>query len=195
MAIRPILRMGHPLLRKRSREITVPEIQSQWFKTLILDMTETMRAALGAGLAAPQIGELVRVCVIEFQDDSPRYPGRGNQALKVFINPVLHLDMTAPVAGYWEGCLSVPGLRGYVERPTRLRLRYLDETGTSQESDADGFLATVLQHEFDHLDGILYVDRIKSSHHLSFQEELTQILAPDQISTKVVDEQIHRRGR
>ena len=178
MALRTILRMGHPLLRQRSRELTVEEIHSPWFKTLVTDMTDTMRTALGAGLAAPQIGELVRVCVIEFQDNNPRYPGRGSQALRVFVNPRLTPVEGAPLAGFWEGCLSVPGLRGYVERPTQVKLSYLDEHAVEHSIVADGFLATVLQHEFDHLDGILYVDRIKSSLHLSFQEELNQFVVP-----------------
>ena len=186
MAIRNILRMGNPLLRQSSRSLTKDEILSDWFKTLILDMTETMHAANGVGIAAPQIGEMVRVSVIEFSTDNERYPEMGSQGLTVFVNPILKVNNPAEQT-FWEGCLSVPDLRGAVPRPSGVFVEYLDENAVLKTIQAEGFFATVLQHEFDHLDGILYVDRVRDLSKLSFVDEYKQFWAPQALHEELED--------
>lgn len=175
MARRPVLKMGHPLLRKKARELSVEEIKSAWFKTLISDMVETMHSEEGVGIAAPQIGESVRVSVIEFEGDNERYPEMGDQGLSIFVNPVIKV-LNEDTEGFWEGCLSVPGLRGYVERPKKVSVEYYDERGIKKDLVAEGFLAIVLQHEFDHLDGVLYIDRVKDPTKIAYIEEYRQFI-------------------
>ena len=172
MVIRKVARMGHPVLREKSAELSDEEIRSEGIQLLIDDMVETMREYDGVGLAAPQVHEPVRIAVVEFGAGNPRYglEGEGGQALTVFINPVVEV-LDPEEEGFWEGCLSVPGLRGWVERPRRIRVRYKDREAKSHEFEAEGFLATVLQHEFDHLDGVLYVDRIRDMTRFAFVEE------------------------
>lgn len=186
MAVRQILRMGNPILRERSRELSKEEIFSDWFTNLITDMTDSMHATQGIGIAAPQIGELVRVSVIEFSPDSERYPDMGEQALKIFINPVLKVTNSEDQI-FWEGCLSVPDLRGAVARPSGVYVEYLDENAKPQSIQADGFFATVLQHEFDHLDGKLYIDRIKDLTKLSYIEEYKQFWSPQALHEELED--------
>lgn len=186
MAVRNILRMGHPLLRQRSRELSKEEILSDWFKSLIFDMTETMHATNGVGIAAPQIGEMVRVSVVEFANENARYPEMGEQTLTVFVNPVLKMTNLSEQS-FWEGCLSVPDLRGLVSRPSGVFAEFLDEKATKKTLQADGFLATVLQHEFDHLDGILYVDRLRDTTRLSFVDEYKQFWAPQSLHKELPD--------
>lgn len=186
MAIRPILRMGHPLLRQRARELTMAEIQSSATKELLKDMLETMHAADGLGIAAPQIGESVRVSIIEFASDNNRYPGMGQQGLTVFINPKLTV-LEPSEQGFWEGCLSVPDLRGLVFRPRKVAVDYLDENGKAHRLEAEGFLATVLQHEFDHLDGVLYVDRVKDPTKLAYLDEYKSYILGQQEHEEIED--------
>ncbi len=186
MAVRQILRMGNPLLRERSRELSKSEIFSDWFTNLIVDMTDSMHATNGVGIAAPQVGELVRVSVIEFAPDNERYPEMGAQGLMVFVNPVLKITQTNEQI-FWEGCLSVPELRGAVARPSGVFVKYLNEKAEIQQLQADGFLATVLQHEFDHLDGILYIDRIKDLKKLSYIEEYKQFWSPQALHEELAD--------
>ncbi len=178
MARRPVLKMGHPVLRKKARELTLEEIQSTWFADLINDMVETMHSEDGVGIAAPQIGESVRVSVIEYQGDTDRYPDMGEQALTVFINPKVTV-LSKEMDGFWEGCLSVPGLRGYVERPNKVSVEYLNVEGEKKTITADGFLAIVLQHEFDHLDGVLYVDRVKDPTKMAYLDEYREFVLGD----------------
>ena len=124
----------------------------------------------GVGLAAPQVHEPVRLALIEFEQDNERYEvGQEQPLLVVFNTRVTVLDETP--SGFWEGCLSVPGLRGYVERPSKVKIDYLDEQAEPQQLVAEGFLATVCQHELDHLDGVLYVDRIADPTRFAFNEE------------------------
>ncbi len=184
MAKRTILKMGHPILREKARELSREEIQSKWFKELIHDMIETMHSEEGVGIAAPQVGESVRVSVIEFEDDSDRYPESGAQKLSIFVNPVLKV-LDEKTDGFWEGCLSVPGLRGFVERPRKVSVEYLNELGEKKTLTTDGFLAIVLQHEFDHLDGILYVDRITDKTKLAFIEEYREFILKDENDLEV----------
>jgi peptide deformylase len=162
--------MGHPVLREVCRNLTPEEIRSDRFRRLVSDMRETMREYGGVGIAAPQVHEPIRIAVIEFGADNPRYAVGDPQPLVVLFNArVSVLDET--LAGYWEGCLSLPGLRGFVERPTKVRVDYLDENADPREITAEGFLATVCQHELDHLDGVLYIDRIRDHAKLSYSEE------------------------
>jgi peptide deformylase len=172
MAIRKVARLGHPVLRQKTRELSSQEIRAPETARLVADMIETMHEYGGVGLAAPQVHESVRVAVIEFDKLSERYQLEDTkpQPLLVVINAqVTVLDAT--VNGFWEGCLSVPGLRGYVERPRQIRVDYLDAAGEPRSLTAQDFLATVFQHELDHLDGVLYVDKIRDPARFAFVEE------------------------
>ncbi len=171
MAIREIIRMGHPTLRQVARPLLNTELGEPWLHELVEDMKETLPAAGGIGLAAPQVNVGVRLAIIEVDGGLSRYGDIEAMPLTVFINPEIEV-LNPATAGYWEGCLSVPGLRGYVERPQLVRVRALDLQGESFELELQGFLATVFQHEFDHLDGKLYVDRLKDSRLLVFEDQL-----------------------
>ena len=176
MAVRRIIRMGHPLLRQAARPLTDAEIGSENVARLIHDMTDTLHDYGGIGLAAPQIAEPIRLAIIEIDGDGSRYGDMPEMPLTVFINPVISvLDPTTQ--GYWEGCLSVPGLRGFVERPQHVRVDYLDIDGAQNSLELSGFLATVFQHEFDHLDGVLYVDKLKDSRLLAFESEFSRFVS------------------
>jgi len=170
MSIRPVLTIGNPLLRLVARDVEPEEIHSPAFRALIEDMVETMHREQGIGIAAPQIGESVQAAIIEIDSESLRYPDQEPFGMRVFINPrVTVLD--AEEQGFWEGCLSVPNLRGFVERPRRIRVDYLDMDGRSRAIEAEGFLATVFQHELDHLQGVLYVDRVRDMTKLATIED------------------------
>ena len=170
MAVRPILRLGHPCLRQVAAPVT--EFATPELKALVADMLDTMRANDGAGLAAIQIGVLLRVVVFEVElGENPRYPEAGGVPLTVLVNPEIEPLGNDRALG-WEGCLSVPGMRGVVPRYTRLRYRGFDELGQRIDRTVDGFHARVVQHECDHLDGILYPQRIEDMTSFGFQDEL-----------------------
>jgi peptide deformylase len=170
MAIRKVARLGHPVLRTPTRPLSRQEIQSEPIQRLIDDMIETMHEYSGVGLAAPQVHEPLRLAVIEVEGLNPRYQIAEEQPLLVIFNAkVTVLDPTPH--GFWEGCLSVPGLRGYVERPRKIKVDYLDRAGEPRSLVVEDFLATVFQHELDHLDGTLYVDKIASPDRFAFIEE------------------------
>jgi peptide deformylase len=176
MAVREIIRMGHPLLRRRARPLLTDELGSDAIRALLTDMIDTLRHAGGIGLAAPQVGESIRLAIIEIPGGPSRYGVIPPMPLTVFVNPEIDvIDATA--AGCWEGCLSVPGLRGWVERPQHVRVRALDLHGESFKLELKGFLATVFQHEFDHLDGRLYVDLVRDTRNLIFEDLLETHLA------------------
>lgn len=177
MAVREVLRMGHPLLRQAARPVNPAEIGTSAWCSLLEDMTDTLRAQGGIGLAAPQIGVSWRVAIIEIEGGATRYGELKALPLAVFINPAVEV-LDPATAGFWEGCLSVPGLRGYVERPQHIRVTYTDSAGDSQALELRGFLATVFQHEFDHLDGRLYVDRVRDTTKLAFEAEYQRYLEP-----------------
>jgi peptide deformylase len=160
MAIRKVARLGHPVLRQVGRQVAPEEIGSPALEQLIEDMIETMHEYDGIGLAAPQVHESLQLAVIEFDAENPRYAGMGVQPLQVFINPVITV-LDTDLQGFWEGCLSIPELRGLVFRPKKVKVDFLDRTGAPCSFVAEGFLATVVQHELDHLDGTLFVDRIR----------------------------------
>jgi peptide deformylase len=175
MAVRKIIRMGHPTLRQRARELTEQEIRSEEIARLVNDMVDTLHDYGGIGLAAPQIDEPLRLAIIDMPGGPSRYGDITAMPLTVFVNPKIEvLDGTR--AGYWEGCLSVPGLRGFVERPQHIRVQALNLACEPMELELQGFSATVFQHEFDHLDGRLYVDLIKEPGRLAFEEEYARYL-------------------
>jgi peptide deformylase len=159
VSARRILEIGHPVLRERAREVTPEELRSQQVQGLIDDMIETMRAANGAGLAANQVGETLRIAVVEVKEGNPRYPYKPPVPLTVIVNPRVEPieDETAQIN---EGCLSVPNLRGEVPRRLRVSVRYFDRRGVEHEELKSGLTAGTFQHEVDHLDGILFVDRV-----------------------------------
>ena len=170
MAIRKIARMGNPVLRRQARALSAEEIVSSEIRRLVEDMRETMMEYEGVGIAAPQVHEGLRIAVIGVELDEPG--GCMHQEYTMFNPKVTVLD-DRPL-GHWEGCLSVPELRGYVELPREVRVDYLDEGAQPQSVTAQGFLATVFQHELDHLEGVLYVDRLKGPEYLSFVKEFTR---------------------
>jgi len=137
-------------------------------------MWDVMKNAGGIGLAAPQIGISIQLAVIKLESESERYDNLENSDEFVVFNPKLEV-IDKQKQGFWEGCLSVPGLRGYVERPRKLRIKYLDECAIEKEIVVEDFLATVFQHELDHLFGYLYVDRLNSTKDLVFEDELSNI--------------------
>jgi peptide deformylase len=166
--IRPILRMGDPRLLLVAGP--VEEFGSAELRELLQDMHETMLAADGVGLAAPQIGVGLRVVIFGF-DANPRYPEADAVPRTTLINPVLEPIGDEMEEG-WEGCLSVPGMRGVVPRYARLRYRGFDESGAPIDRVAEGFHARVVQHECDHLDGILYPRRIRDLARFGFTDAL-----------------------
>ncbi len=176
MAIRPILKMGTPSLMQPSVAWPPEQFASPQLGQLLRDMQDSMVAANGAGLAAPQIGENVRVVIFAVKDN-PRYPGVVVPPT-VLINPVI-TALTDLQEDGWEGCLSVPGMRGLVPRASRIRYTGFDENGDKIDRSVDGFHARVVQHECDHLDGILYPMRMTDMSKFGFTEILFPELAPD----------------
>jgi peptide deformylase len=168
MAIRPVLKMGHRLLRQVAQPVT--EFGTPGLQDLVRDMDDTMRALNGAGLAAPQIGVSLRVVIFEVRQN-PRYPEAGEVPYTVLVNPVL-TPLGDETEDGWEGCLSVPGLRGLVPRHCRLRYRGHDLNGAPIDRTVEGFHARVVQHEVDHLDGILYPMRLRSLRDFGFEDTL-----------------------
>ncbi len=176
MAIKKVIRMGNPLLRKNSDKLTKEEIRSSELKTLIQDMYDTMKEEDGIGLAAPQIGINKQIAIIELSEDSARYKEVEQTSLLTIINPKLTI-LDEERQGYWEGCLSIPGLRGFVERPKKIKVEFIDQKMEQQTLILEGFLATVFQHELDHLFGTLYIDHIKDTKLLSFEEEFNHFIS------------------
>ena len=160
--------MGHPVLRERAKPIE--QFGTPQLRELLQDMKDTMAAKSGAGLAAPQIGVGQRL-VIFGVDKNPRYPDAEEVPFTVLVNPKLVM-LTREIEEDWEGCLSVPGMRGVVPRYTKLRYSGFDIEGNPIERVAEGFHARVVQHECDHLDGILYPQRMTDMTKFGFNEEL-----------------------
>jgi len=175
MSILKVARMGHPVLRKAARKVDPSDIKSPAFQKLVDDMIETMREYEGIGLAAPQVHESVRLAIIGIEE------GRGdNRAIRIL--PVVNPEIT-PVGREteedWEGCLSLPKLRGKVTRPSRISVKALDRRGNKIEVDLEGYPARVAQHEIDHLDGVLFIDRMKSFETLTFLDEYSKFWVED----------------
>ncbi len=168
MSVRSVLHMGHPLLLQRAQPIV--HVHEPWLPALLQDLRDTMQALDGAGLAAPQIGESVQL-VIFGGDFNVRYPDAPPIPPTVLINPVLTPLSDEKELG-WEGCLSLPGLRGLVPRYRHLRYQGWDENGTPIDRAVSGFHARVVQHECDHLLGILYPMRMPDLTHFGYQQAL-----------------------
>jgi peptide deformylase len=158
VTVREIVTIGHPILRQRARELSADELRSSEIQRLIDDMIETKRAADGAGLAANQVGEAARVAIAEVEQPNPRYPYKPPIPLTVMVNPTIE-PLSDELAVINEGCLSVPDMRGSLPRHMEIRVRYLDRHGEEREEVKRGLTAGTFQHEVDHLDGTLFVDR------------------------------------
>lgn len=173
MAIRTVLKMGHPVLRQVAAPVTRFDRQLQ---ELLVDLDETMRALSGAGIAAPQIGVSQRVVIFELREN-PRYPHVAPVPYTILVNPVLTPLGEEQEEG-WEGCLSVPGMRGLVPRFRRLRYQGFDREGAPIDRTVEGFHARVVQHEVDHLDGILYPQRVADLRNFGFEDALSGQVTP-----------------
>ncbi len=170
MTVRTVLKMGDPGLYQVS--LPVEPIDARQLAPLLTDLRDTMAAENGAGLAAPQIGVLQRV-VIFGCEDNPRYPDAPAVPETVLINPVI-TPLDESTEDGWEGCLSLPGLRGLVARYRNIRYRGFDQFGNAVEREATGFHARVVQHECDHLDGVLYPQRMTDMRHFGYLDTLSE---------------------
>jgi peptide deformylase len=178
MAILKVARIGHPVVRTAAEPVPAGSVRSAEIQRLIEDMRETMYEYEGVGLAAPQVHVSLRIAVIEVSEAD----GRAKEAVPftVLVNPVVH-PLSPETEEGWEGCLSIPELRGRVDRLTRLRLDARDEKGRPFSLEASGFFARVIQHECDHLDGSVYLDRMKDMQSLSFTREFERyVVAADE---------------
>jgi peptide deformylase len=174
MSILKVARMGHPVLRQRARPISPSDLRDPMMQTLINDMIDTMHEYSGVGLAAPQIHEDLRLFVALLDDD----PDSESDAM-VVVNPEIFPVSDAKVEG-WEGCLSIPDIRGRVPRYSEIVVRALDRAGKKMELNLKGFPARVAQHETDHLDGILFFDRMTSMQSLTYLDEYSRYHAKDE---------------
>ncbi len=187
MTVLPILTIGHPTLRQPARDLTPDELASTGIQQLIDDMIETMRAAGGAGLAANQVGRPLRIAVAEV-DDNRRYPYKPPIPLTVFVNPTIE-PLDDELVRINEGCLSVPDLRGELSRFVNVRVRFLDRDGAERDELKRGLTAGTFQHEVDHLDGVLFVDRVEDPTTLMTWEQFERFHREEFVEriTKFVD--------
>ncbi len=169
MTLLKIAQLGHPVLREKARSLRNEEIQTEETQSLINNMVETMRDAHGAGIAAPQVHSSLRICVVEFRANAA-YPDASPIPLHVFINPEITERSDEKIED-WEGCLSINGLRGIVPRHRTITVEALDREGHPFEITVEERFARYLQHEIDHLDGTLYIDRMADLRTLSGLEE------------------------
>ncbi len=194
MSIRKVARMGHPVLREKAKHISPKQITTPEIQGLIQDLVDTMEEYGGIGIAAPQIHESKSVAIIRMDTESEKYKSAFKLGAKggkfkdangdpvaVFINPVIKV-LDDKRQEFWEGCLSVPGLRGLVARPRKVSIEYLDENGDEQKITVEDFSATVVQHELDHLMGTLYVDRIQDKTKLMFEEEYVKYVQSEDVN-------------
>lgn len=158
LVLRKIATIGHPVLRRTARQLSREELASPATQAFIDDLIETMRDASGAGLAAIQVHEPIAICAVEV-GDNPRYPYKPKIPLTVLVNPVLE-PVGEELFDNYEGCLSVPNLRGLVPRHVQVRCRALDRHGQPIDRVVSGLEACTYQHEVDHLNGTLFVDRV-----------------------------------
>ena len=177
MSLLKVARMGHPVLRTRAREIEPAELKQASMQKLIDDMIDTMHEYHGVGLAAPQIHESVRIFIaaIAPENEDPLAP---DEEPMVFINPVI-TPVGPEMVEDWEGCLSIPDIRGRVPRARAIRVTAMDRTGGKIDIASHDFPARVIQHETDHLDGVLFFDRMRSFQTLSYLEEYARYWAKD----------------
>ena len=169
MAIKEIIKMGHPLLLEKAKPVT--EFDTQELHKLVKDMIETMGGASGAGLAAPQVGEGIQLVIFGFEDNERYEEVEEAVPFTILINPII-TPLTHETEDAWEGCLSVPGMRGLVPRFKKINYKGFDQFGKSVNRDVEGFHARVVQHECDHLIGILYPLRIKDLRFFGFEDTL-----------------------
>lgn len=167
MAILKVARMGHPVLRQKCAPIPPEAITGPEVQRLIRDMYETMAEYAGVGLAAPQVHQPIRLAIAGGETDRS-----GRPRFRVLINPEITVRPGAGKLGMYEGCLSVPGLRGWVERPDKINVKAYNEEGAKLDFDLDGYPAIVMQHECDHLDGVLYPQRMTDLKSLVFSSEM-----------------------
>jgi peptide deformylase len=172
MSILKVARLGHPVLRKIAAPLSPSEIQSPTFQKFIDDMIETMKEYDGVGLAADQVHESRQVAVLEVAEN-PRYPDKANVPLTVLINPKVS-PLTEELEEDWEGCLSIPDIRGKVPRYKSIRVQAWDRNGNEVEFVAADFHARVIQHEWDHLNGKVYLDRMRDFSTLTFLTEFAR---------------------
>jgi len=172
MAILKVARMGHPILRAKARPVERAEFKSAAFQKFVDDLFETMREYHGVGLAAPQVHEGLRVFVASI-DDPPEDEEAPEPEPVAIVNPEITV-VGADVVEDWEGCLSIPDIRGRVRRAKEITVRAMDRHGHRLELHATGFPARVIQHETDHLDGVLFLDRMKSFETLTFLDEYSR---------------------
>jgi peptide deformylase len=172
MSILKVARLGHPVLRQITADFTRRELQSASVQQLIDDMIETMKEYDGVGLAADQVHLSKQVAVLEVADN-PRYPNKPPVPLTVLVNPKI-IPLSEELEEDWEGCLSIPDLRGKVPRYKHIRVQAWDRNGVELDFVADDFHARVIQHEFDHLNGHVYLDRMRDMKTLAFLQEFTR---------------------
>ena len=173
MFLLKIARLGHPIIRETAESVSREELNTQSLQNLIDSMIETMRDADGVGIAAPQVHVSKRIIVIEVSADNPRYPNQEAVPLTVMINPVIQSKSKAYDTD-WEGCLSVPDLRGKVPRSFSVQVSGLDRYGDPLEINAEGFFARVIQHELDHLEGNVFLDCLSDLKTLTHLREYHQ---------------------
>jgi peptide deformylase len=172
MSILKVARLGHPVLRKVTETVSQRELQSPALQQLIDDMIETMKDYDGVGLAADQVHESKQIAVLEVADN-PRYPEKPRVPLTVLVNPTI-TPLSEDMEEDWEGCLSIPDLRGMVPRYKGVRVQALDRQGKEIDFVANEFHARVIQHEFDHLNGRVYLDRMRDFSTLTFLQEFAR---------------------
>jgi peptide deformylase len=172
MAILKVSRLGHPVLRRVTENISTQELQAPEMQKFIDDMIETMKEYDGVGLAADQVHESKQVAVLEVTDN-PRYPDKAKVPLTVLVNPQI-TPLSDEMEEDWEGCLSIPDLRGRVPRYKTIQVQAIDRNGTLLDFVANGFHARVIQHEFDHLNGKVYLDRMRDLTTLTFLQEFAR---------------------
>lgn len=172
MSILKVARLGHPVLRKVAVEVTRTELQAPSMQKFIDDMIETMKEYDGVGLAADQVHESKQIAILEVADN-PRYPGKPEVPLTVLVNPSV-TPLTDEIEEDWEGCLSIPDLRGKVPRYTRIRVQGWDRNGRNLDYTVNDFHARVIQHEIDHLNGRVYLDRMRDFSSLAFLQEFAR---------------------
>jgi peptide deformylase len=172
MSILKVTRLGHPVLRKVTENVPLQELESPAMQKFIDDMIETMKEYDGVGLAADQVHESKQIAVLEVADN-PRYPDKAKVPLTVLVNPRI-TPLSEETEDDWEGCLSIPDLRGMVPRYKSIRVQALDRQGKDIDFVANDFHARVIQHEFDHLNGKVYLDRMRDLSTLTFLQELSR---------------------
>ncbi|WP_394748836.1 peptide deformylase [Spongiimicrobium salis] len=164
-----VIKMGNPKLRELSKEVSLSRISTPEFREFLKNLIHTMRMESGAGIAAPQVAVMERVFVMEMKDNV-RYPNKESFPLYTAINPSI-TPLDDQWQDSWEGCLSIPNIRGKLRRHAHIELKAYDETGRPYTQELSGFAAVVAQHELDHLNGILLIDRMESMETLTFYEE------------------------